>query len=71
MARYRPRTPPKTPTVPVTGQLNLLGGEPWQVAACACWPPNLRGCQHCKTCDTCGDCGQCAGRGCAPCECDT
>ena len=69
MARIRPRTPPKAPAVPVPGQLDLLGSDPWQPTGCTCWPLNPRGCHHCKNCDTCQDCGQCAGRGCT-CKCD-
>lgn len=68
--RIPPRTPARTPAVPVPGQLGMFGSEdPWQPTGCDCWPVAVRGCHHCKNCDTCGDCGRCAGRGCS-CECD-
>lgn len=67
--RIKPRTPPRTITTPVPGQLGFDSDEPWLPTGCQCFPPVPRGCGHCKTCSTCQDCGRCAGRGCN-CECE-
>ena len=69
--RVKPRTPARTSTAPVPGQLGMFGSpDPWQPSrGCECRPPAPRGCHHCKHCDTCQDCGRCAGSGC-DCDCE-